>query len=127
MVSLVQTLSAKPVSKVDFDGNRISLHYDGKHLSYRVRKRNTCFVGNWSRSSKEIFYDAHLKEKLEVEAICIHEAIEKYVTEKYSLDVDSQSHRIAQAIEKRWFQTHKKSWKYFDRKVTRIWKIHGEC
>ncbi len=96
-------------------------------MSYKVTKRNTCFVGNWSRQEKEIFYDAHLKDPLEVEAIAIHEAIEKYIAENYGLKVDEQAHKIAQSIEKKWFERHKRKWVYFSRQVTKIWKIHGSC
>lgn len=127
MASIVKTLSSKPVSNVVFNGRKISLDYDGAHLAFKVTRRNTCFVGNWNRHAKEIFYDAHLQDPLEVEAICIHEAIEKYITENYGLKVDGQSHLVARAIEKKWFERHKRRWIYFSRKVTKIWKIHGSC
>lgn len=127
MASLLRELSQKPVSNVKFNGRKISFDYDGKKLSYVVVRKSTCFVGNWSRSKNEVYYDAHLKDPFEIQTICIHEAVEKYVTEKYGLDVDRQSHRIAQAIEKRWFEKHKRNWASYDRKATRIWKIHGSC
>jgi len=127
MPSIVQKLSQTPISKVKFDGKSVSLDYGGKRLSYAVVKRNTCFVGNWSRSSTEVYYDAHLNDPVEIESICIHEAVEKYVTEAFKLDVDTQSHRIAQAIEKRWFQKHRRSWAYYNKQVTKIWREHGSC
>ncbi len=127
MPSIAKTLSSKPVSNVKFDGKRISLAYDGAKLSFKAVKRNTCFVGNWSRSAKEVYYDAHLTDPVEIESICIHEAIEKYVSETYGLNVDKKSHKIAQKIEKRWFEKHKRNWAYYNRKVTKIWKAHGSC
>jgi len=125
MVSLVQKLSAKPASNARLSPGRISLDYDGKRLSFKAVKRTTVFVGNWSRSKNEVYYDAHLTDPVEIKSICIHEAVEKYVAQKYGLDVDKQAHRVAQAVEKSWFEKHERSWAYYNRKVTKIWRMHG--
>lgn len=125
MASLVKAFASKPITNVRFTGTRISFDYDGKRVSYAVRKRDTVFVGNWNRQGPEVYYDKLLKGKLEIEALCIHEAIEKYVTETYGLDVDEVSHRIAQAIEKNWYEKQGRDWTPFSGLVTKIWKKHG--
>ena len=96
---LVEKLSKKHVSLVRFDGKRISLKYDGKKLSNRVVKRTVRVVGDWSRIRNEVYYDKNLDAR-GVLPILIHETVEKHVAQTYGLDVDTEAHKIAQAVEK---------------------------
>jgi len=96
---LMKYLSKLKVSKVEFSKNKISLIFDGEKLENKVVKKHLLSLGDWSRKRKVVYYDNHLKKK-DILPILVHEVVEKYITEKYKLKVDCETHKIADAIEK---------------------------
>lgn len=120
--ALVKYLSKLTVSKVEFSKNCISLVFDGQQLKYKTVKRHTKAVGNWSRKHKAVYYDPDLKKE-DVIPILVHEAVEKYVTEKYGLDVDKESHPVADAVEKSFVAS--RSWRSHQQRIAED-KIHRE-
>ena len=115
---LIEKLSRKHVTLVKFDGKKISFRYDGKKLSNRAVKRTVKVVGDWSRKSDAVYYDKNL-DQLGVLPILIHESVEKHVTQKYGLDVDTEAHRIAQAVEKEFVAD--KNWIRIQKLVSKDW------
>jgi hypothetical protein len=105
--NLMKYLPKLKVSKVKFFNNKISLVFDGEHLENRVVKKHITSLGDWSRKKKIVYYDKHLKKK-DVLPILVHEVVEKYITEKYGLKVDCETHKIADAIEKNFVS--KRAW-----------------
>ncbi|NUN11791.1 hypothetical protein HUU53_04060 [Candidatus Micrarchaeota archaeon] len=127
MMGIVALLKEKSVSKVRFSPNSLSLVFDGCKLRFKVVKKNTCMIGNWSRSKDELYYDDHFTDPVEVESICIHEAVEKYVSKTYGLTVQGGAHAVAQEVERKWFESKQRDWVGFNKNVTKVWKLHGSC
>lgn len=96
---LIDKLSKKHVSLVRYDGEYISLKYDNKKLKCRAVKRTVRVVGDWSRKKNIVYYDKNLKAP-GVIPILIHEVVEKHAAQKYGLDVDTEAHKVATAVEK---------------------------
>ena len=115
---LIQNLSRKHVTLVRFDGKFISLKYDGKILRCSAVRRTVKDVGNWSRHKKIVYYDRNL-EAGALLPILVHEMVERHVALSYGLDVDTEAHKIAQAVEKEFIAD--KSWIKEQRKVTMAW------
>lgn len=97
--ALIKYLSKLAVSNVKVYGNYISLVFDREKLRNRIVRKHIKHLGDWSRKKKEIYCDTHLKKE-DVLPIIVHEVVEKYIVEKYGLNVDKDVHRIADAIEK---------------------------
>ncbi len=111
--------------RVSFRHGRVSLRFDGRRLSYRVktgRARN--HVGEWHRAKPLLLLDAGLKG-LDRLAVALHEAIEKYLTQAYGLDVDSQAHPIAESIERRYVRSQHAGWRSHQMRVWWLWRKRG--
>lgn len=117
---LIKELSSKKISHVKFKNNFISLVYDNKKLKNNIVRRREKLVANWSRISRRIYCDKNVKEE-DILPLLVHETIEKYVTEKYKLDVDKESHKIAQAIERR-FIGNRRNWLLHEKRIAWLWK-----
>lgn len=115
---LIENLSKKHVTLVRFNGKTISLKYDGKRLSNKVVKRRVRDIGDWSRKKNEVYYDKNL-DAPGVISILIHETVEKHVAQRYGLDVDTEAHKIAQAVEKEFIAD--KSWIKMQKLVSKAW------
>ena len=81
-------------------------------------KKNVKDVGDWSRKKPIVYYDRNLDES-GVIPILIHEAVEKHVAQTYGLNVDTEAHKIAQAVEKEFIAD--KRWIKQAKIVTRAW------
>ena len=114
---LIEKLSKKHVTLVRFDGKRISLKYDGVMLKNKAIKKAVRVVGDWSRKRNEVYYDRNLTNS--VMPILVHETVERHVALKYGLDVDTEAHRIAQAVEKEFVAD--KRWRAVGQEVARAW------
>lgn len=115
---LTEKLSKRHVTFVKFNGKFISLKYENRKLRCKAVRKTVRDVGDWSRKSNIVYYDRNLADP-GVLAILIHEVVEKYVAQKYGLDVDTEAHRIAQAVEKEWLAD--KRWIVQAKLVTRAW------
>ncbi|HLD38839.1 MAG TPA: NUDIX hydrolase [archaeon] len=115
---LIETLSKKHVRHVSFNGKMISLTYDGKRLRYKTVRRKVRDVGTWSRDNPVVYYDKNL-DNPGVLPILIHEAVEKHVAQTYGLDVDTEAHKVAQAVEKEFIADRK--WIALQKVITKAW------
>lgn len=115
---LMGTLSKKHVRHVSFNGKIISLAYDGKKLRYKAIRRKVRDVGTWSKNKPVVYYDRNLGGP-GILPILIHEAVEKHVAQAYNLDVDTEAHKVAQAVEKEFIADRK--WIKQQKIVTRAW------
>lgn len=111
---IIKKLSKLKVSNVVFKDNWISLTFDGHHLKNKAVKKRTGVVGDWSRKSNEVYYEPYLKRE-DIVPILVHETVEKFVTEKYGLDVDKESHKIAEAVERNFIAS--KSWRAHQQRI----------
>lgn len=111
---LIKKLSKLNVSNVVFKNNWISLVYDRHHLKNKVVKRHTSLVGNWSRKHNVVYCETDLKKE-DIIPILVHETVEKYLTERYGLNVDKESHRIAEAVERNFVAS--RSWRAHQQRI----------
>lgn len=119
---LVRRLSTQHASNVKLYNGFISLTFDNRRIRNKVVKKHERSIAEWSRGKKEVFYDEHVKKE-DILPLLVHETIEKYVTEKYGLDVDTESHKIAQAAERRFIKRSKhEEWATHEKRIERLWE-----
>lgn len=100
---LVKQLVHSPIRDVRFDGNRISLTFDGVLLSNRVViVPHERWVASWSTTENIVYIDDDVPVKYH-QSLAVHETIEKYLKERYRLDPDAEGHEASEEIERRFF------------------------
>ena len=127
--AFVKLLKKYPVTKIKFSNNRISLNFFGKRISDKIILKRENHVAEWSRKRKEIFIDKNFGEKEKEKsfrALCIHELIERFLYEKFGLNVDEEAHVVATQKEKEYLESVKGNWKSHELKVFWDWHKHGE-
>ncbi len=115
---LIDDLSRKHPTSIRFTKSRISFSYDGKRISFKVVRARVKDVGRWSYTKPVVFYDKNLNPR-SILPIVLHEAIEKYVAERYGLKEDTDAHKIASAVEKEFIAD--KDWMSQQRMVADAW------
>jgi len=126
MKELLGRLEEEPISNVKFSKGWISLEYDEKKLKNQiVIERHQKFVGRWDKDINAIYLDDDL-EGIDMEAVAVHETIEKYVSQKYDLNPYKEAHDIATIKEREFIESNKKSWQSHQLKVAHVWKKESE-
>lgn len=101
------------------------MEYDGKKIKYKVKMHpHEWGIADWSRKKKLVWVDDDVRAK-DVITLLIHESIEKYVAQKYKLKVDKEAHKIAQAVEKKYFKSKKRkkmAWQNYHKRINKVWK-----
>jgi len=124
---LVKILKEEKIKNLRIKDGWISFEYDGERIRDKiVIKKHECFVGNWAKTKDKVYVDDDLKDKVDINAVALHEAVEKFVTQKYGLSEDVESHDIANAKEKEYLKKIGKSWEKHQRVVDKIWRMEGE-
>ncbi|MFH0837181.1 MAG: hypothetical protein V1870_03570 [Candidatus Aenigmatarchaeota archaeon] len=121
---LIKELSKQHIKDVRFHGHNLSLKFLGHRLKFVVVFKHVGMIGNWNRKRNTIYIEAKLRQKDRL-PIIIHEAVERFVTKHFGLRVDSQSHPIAQSIEKH-FIRNKHLWREHEDRVNYLWKKQRE-
>jgi len=122
MKELIGRLEDEPIKKVKFTRGTVSLEYDGKKLKNRiVIEEHETFVGRWDIDINAVYVDNDLDE-LDMQAVAVHETIEKYVSQKYDLDPYKKAHYIATVKEREFLKRHRKDWKSHQIKVGKVWR-----
>ncbi|MFH1623340.1 MAG: hypothetical protein ABIA12_02370 [Candidatus Aenigmatarchaeota archaeon] len=90
--AFVKVLMGTPVKGVKFskDNRSISLSFSGERVRYAIRVQREVYVGHWGRSTG-IHIDSAMLSKgrgRSFRALVVHEAIEKFLVEKYGLSAD---------------------------------------
>ena len=92
MKKLLKRLKEEPIKGVKFKKNWISLKYNGAKLKNQiVIEKHQKFVGRWDEDINVVYIDDDL-EGLDMQAVAVHETIEKYVSQKYDLDPYEEAH-----------------------------------
>ncbi len=121
---LIKLLSAKSVTNLIYKSGHIILNFDGRRLRYKVIMKHEPSIANWSRVRKEIHYDEKLGKR-DILPVLVHEAVEKYVTQKYHLNTDKESHKIAQRVEKKFISDAcSRRFENKCRHTGRCWRLH---
>jgi len=132
--AFVKILLRSPLKDVKFSkGNkRISMTFFGEKISYRIIVKRVKGIGNWSRKREEIYIDKQITTRNRLphtasfKALCVHETVEKFLVEKYGLDVDNEAHVVAVKKEKQYLKKMGGDWKSHQMLVYRKWTKLGK-
>jgi len=118
-------LKKEKVKRVKIKNGWISFDYDGEKIRNKiVIRKHEGYVGSWARTTDKVYVDDNLKGK-DRDAIALHEAVEKFVTQKYGFPEDAESHDIATIKEREYLEKIGGDWKKHERKVHRVWRLEG--
>lgn len=121
-MDLVERLKKEPVKNVKFTKDFISFEYDGKKIrNIIIIEKHQKFVGRWDKILNVVYLDDDLKG-LDLEAVALHESIEKYVSQKYGLKPFEEAHEIATVKEREYMERKKGNWASHQIKAGIIWK-----
>lgn len=124
---LIKSLIREKVKNVKITDKWISLEYDGEKIKNKIAiKKHESFVGTWSKKNNKVYLDDDLKSEKDRDAVAFHETIEKFITQKYGLDEDTDAHRIANEKEKEYFERTGGNWRSHQMKVTKVWMHEGK-
>jgi|GEM_PF-2505394 len=124
--AFVKVLLKSPLGKVRFsdDERHISVIFFDEKFSYRIVIKREVNVGSWSKSKDEIFIDKEILETENIKsfkALCVHEAVEKFLVETYGLDLDKEAHVVATKKEEEYLKRIGGSWRSHQLVVYHLW------
>jgi len=123
---LIKSLLREKVKNVKIGKDWISLEYDEEKIKNKiVTKKHEVHVGSWAKTRGKVYIDDDLKGKNR-DSVAFHEAIEKFVAEKYGLDEDTDAHKIAEEKEREYFEKIGGNWRSHQMKVTKVWMREGK-
>ncbi|MFA4952791.1 MAG: hypothetical protein WC584_01060 [Candidatus Pacearchaeota archaeon] len=127
--AFVKLLLKYPVANIKFSKGRLSLNFFNHRISDKIILKKEEHVAEWSRKRREIFIDKNFgegeKEK-SFRALCIHELIERFLSEEFGLNVDEEAHVVATKKEKEYLESVKSNWRSHELKVFWDWHKLGE-
>ncbi|HRZ85216.1 MAG TPA: hypothetical protein P5277_00365 [Candidatus Paceibacterota bacterium] len=129
--ALIKILLKSPVTNVKFYNNKISLDFFNHKIADRITIKKQPHIAEWSRKENErkIIIDKYFKEKAKkksFKALCIHEAIERFLVKKYGLNTDKEAHVVATQKEKEYLESIKGNWRSHEMEVFWDWHKLGE-
>ena len=128
--AFVRMLLRTPVKGVKFSkGNRsVSLSFADERVACAIRVQREVYVGHWGRKSG-IRIDRSMLSKgrgRSFKALCVHEAVEKFLVESYGLREDEEAHVVATAKERQYLEAAGGDWNAHQALVYRLWtKLDG--
>lgn len=123
---LVARLLGEPVKNIEFDNNFISFEFDGRKIKDRIVLKREPHVGEWAKNKDKVFIDEGLRRKTSIEAISLHEAIEKHLHERYGLRTQKEAHQIAEKKERAFLKSKGGNWRSHQLTVYWLWHKKGE-
>jgi hypothetical protein len=123
---LVRILRREKIKNVKFGKDWVSFEYDGEKIKDKiVIKKHEGHVGTWAATKDKVYVDDDLKGKRDVKAVALHEAIEKYIAQKYGLRDDVEAHDLADFKEREFLERVDGTWMKHQRKVDKVWRKEG--
>lgn len=126
---LVKTLLKAPVTRLKFSDGKISLNFFGHRISDKIEIVKEDHVAEWSRRRKEVFIDRRFGKRemnKSFRALALHEAVEKFLVEKFHLRLDSEAHVVATQKEKELLEKEGGNWRSHELIVYWDWHRQGE-
>lgn len=124
---LIKSLMREKVKNVKIKKDTISLEYDGEKITFKiVTKKHEYYVGSWAKTRDKIYIDNDLKGKKDRDAVAVHEAVEKFISQKYGLPEDTDAHIVATEKEREYLEKIGGDWRSHQMKVTRVWMREGK-
>ena len=125
---MAKAMKAK-VRNLEFSRGKISLSFMGHKISDRISLKKENLVADWSRIHRKIYIDREFGEremKKSFRALAVHEAVEKFLAEKFHLDVDTEAHPVAAQKEKECLKREGGNWRSHEMIVYWDWHRQGE-
>jgi len=126
---LLKKLLNAPVKNIKFSDKKISFDFFENKISYKIELKKEDHVAEWSRKYRKIFIDKKFSKKdlnKSFKALCVHEAVEKFLVEKMHLKLDKEAHVIATKKEKQFLKKLKGNWRSHELLVYWDWHQQGE-
>lgn len=126
---LIKKLLKVKVKNLKFSGKKISFEFFGSKISNAIELKKEDHVAEWSRRHKKIFIDKNFSKKdlnKSFKALCVHEAVEKFLSEKMHFNVDKEAHLIATKKEKEFLEKMQGNWRSHELIVYWDWHRQGE-
>ncbi|MBU2099933.1 hypothetical protein KKG83_00055 [Candidatus Micrarchaeota archaeon] len=126
---LIKKLLNTPVKNIKFSGKKISFEFFENKITDLIELKKEDHVAEWSRRHKKIFIDKKFSKKdlnKSFKALCVHEAVEKFLAEKMHFNVDNQAHLVATRKEKEFLKKLKGNWRSHELIVYWNWHKQGE-
>jgi hypothetical protein len=128
--AFVKVLLKSPVKDVRFSKGygRIGLKFFGEKLSYNIVVRREAHVAEWNRRREDIYVDKAMlsrKSMRSFKALCVHEAVESFVSEKYGLNTDKEAHVVATKKEEQYLKGLGGNWRNHQLAVHHLWNRLG--
>jgi hypothetical protein len=126
---LMKVFMESPVTNIKFSRDRISFNFFGYRISDRITVKKQPHVGEWSRRVRKIVIDKNFNEKgkmKEFKSLCLHEAVERFLVEKFGLNTDNEAHPVAKKKEREYLESIGGNWKSHELKVFWDWHKLGE-
>jgi hypothetical protein len=122
MDKILEKLKKEPLKSAKFSRGWIFLEFDNQVIiNHVVIERHQRCVGRWDMDLNVVYVDNDLKG-IDMEAVAVHESVEKYVSQKYNLNPYKEAHDIATIKEKEFVKKNKGNWKSHQLKVAYIWR-----
>lgn len=126
---LIAELKKMPVKNVKISGQEISFKFFGRKILDKILIKKEDHVAEWSRRRKEVFIDKNFNERdfeKSFKALALHEAVEKFLVEKFHLKLDEEAHIIATEKEKEFLEKMGGNWRSHEMLVYWDWHKQGE-
>jgi hypothetical protein len=126
---LMKVFMASPVTNVKFTKNKISFDFFNERISDTISVKKQPHVGEWSRRTNKIVIDKNFhnqKRIKEFKSLCIHEAVERFLVEKFGLNTDNEAHIVAKKKEKEYLESIGGNWRSHQLRVFWDWHKLGE-
>jgi len=127
--AFVKLLVKFPLRGVRISNDKVSLQFFGNRISDKVVIKREDHVADWSRRRKEIFIDKKITEEdreKSFKALCVHEVVEKFLVEKFGLNLDTEAHAVATQKEKEYLRSIHGNWRSHELIVYWDWHRLGE-
>lgn len=127
--AFVKILLKAPLTDVKVVDSKVSLSFFGHRISDKIMIQHEDHVADWSRRRKEIFIDKKVTDadrKKSLKALCVHEVVEKFLVEKFGLNLDSEAHIVATQKEKEYLRDIGGNWRSHELIVYWDWHKLGE-
>ena len=126
---LIKALLRAPVTGIRFKGETITFNFMGRRIADRILLKREVHVAEWSRRRKQIFIDRNISgfgRENSFRALCVHEAVEKFLAETYGLTVDNEAHVVATRKEREFLEKNGGNWRSHELVVYWDWHFLGE-
>ncbi len=127
--AFVGMLMKSPLKNVVFSGRKVSLTFFRHRISDTIVIKREEHVAEWSRMRREIFIDKKITSadrKKSFRALCVHEAIEKFLVENFGLKLDTEAHDVATKKEGEYLKSIGGNWRSHELIVYWDWRRLGE-